>query len=471
MQECDKYVEKIRNETYKLQISFGDIEKVWRHLVISHLVYNDRETYKYFVQQSECSSIYCDSLTRNSQRAIGNTNILMSAERRNTYNEQIQRNILADHYYQSIFDSIHCNIFHPTQQRNQITRVRHASIAFGLSVKHHLNSVDKHISHTISLLESDDQQFDTTLIEMTDLNENGEHKQHNNEMYNVIGDDYSRYISDLGLYGFGITHKHEELGPHHENTCFKEELINSGYLNEEQWENLLNKAIHKFECISNILSKQFNSDYNICRGDYLNVHHILSVCAYTDKSKLCTDYRSSFRRITRHESDESIRKRFSKFYFLSRFLYECIEFWGSIMGTDTRVYHGLNNLFLFSRFATNFNAPTSTTQEWSVANSFSEEKGIIMELINGNKEIRNDIVALFSHDQPRYLDVSLLSSFSNESELLYFGDNIIFEIHNIWYHNKNGEAKSLQFELYQLHLLERIIKNQQIDWSLERKKK
>merc|ERR1711933_618018 len=105
--------------------------------------------------------------------------------------------------------------------------------------------------------------------------------------------------------------------------------------------------------------------------------------------------------------------------------------YGSIITDNKVVYHGLNKQFLFKQFSTHFNAPTSTTEDIFIAQNFSKDTGIVLALKNGNEELENDIISEFSSNQPRYLDVAWLSAFSNERELLFFGDNIIFEITNI----------------------------------------
>merc|ERR1712154_469501 len=71
----------------------------------------------------------------------------------------------------------------------------------------------------------------------------------------------------------------------------------------------------------------------------------------------------------------------------------------------------------------------------------------------------------FSSNQPRYLDVAWLSAFSNERELLFFGDNIIFEITNIIHPEVPKNT------LKRLILLQKIIKNHSINWEKESKKR
>eukprot|EP01084_Bolivina_argentea_P033504 61955_1 len=100
---------------------------------------------------------------------------------------------------------------------------------------------------------------------------------------------------------------------------------------------------------------------------------------YTSESKLCTSYRQTFRPIYPNETYKSIAKRHSKYFFLSRYLYESIDIHGLVLDTKEKVYHGIDKTMLFSHFLSHFNAPTSTTKELSVAMNFAKDSGIILE--------------------------------------------------------------------------------------------
>eukprot|EP01084_Bolivina_argentea_P271843 462645_1 len=287
----------------------------------------------------------------------------------------------------------------------------------------------------------------------------------NDETYPDIDD---RYITDMHLYHFGIELRHEQLKPHTGNNCFKTELLNSGYISEDIWKQSLNFAINKFKHINNdsqYASTQFNADYNVNRGDLLSIHHILALRFYSDFSNLCTEYRSTFRRIRKDETDDEIRKRHSKFYFLSRFIFEAIHFFGTVLPVDAQVYHGLDKPFLFKNFCCHFNAPTSTTTEKYEAMNFAQDAGIILCLKNGNIEMGYKIVRQFAANQTRYLDISWISQFSHEKEWLFFGHDIKFDIVNIIHKEipKNTSKRLILFE--------NIITNKTIDWSKESRKR
>eukprot|EP01084_Bolivina_argentea_P295339 508425_1 len=126
---------------------------------------------------------------------------------------------------------------------------------------------------------------------MTQLNANNINYEDDNKIENDDDENdeqNARYVTDIGLFGFGCDHVHKHLGAY--NKCFKEELINTGYINARSWLIYLNKAMNKFKAIRNdttYLAKRYSEDYAICRGDRLAVHHILALLIYTSESKLC----------------------------------------------------------------------------------------------------------------------------------------------------------------------------------------
>eukprot|EP01083_Nonionella_stella_P002039 5862_1 len=281
----------------------------------------------------------------------------------------------------------------------------------------------------------------------------------------------TKYTTDIGLYGFGIDHRHQYLKPHGANTSMSDEMMECGFVTPSAWDVTLNKAFNKKKQILNnkdYVAKQFNRDYNINRGDPIVVHHLMAICFYTDFSRLCTDYRSTFRRVeSKDKNDDDVRARHSHYYFFSRFLYESIEFFGYIMQNKQTVYHGLDKPFLFKDFLTHFNCPTSTTPDDQCARNFAKDNGIILALRNGNEETANipGTIAQFMREQPRYMDVSWIFAFQNEREYLFYGDNIIFKIHNIMHREVPKHTLAL------LTLLQRIIEGRTIDWDKENKKR
>eukprot|EP01084_Bolivina_argentea_P147559 258154_1 len=310
-----------------------------------------------------------------------------------------------------------------------------------------------------------DEDTDSDEYEQKDYQIHVETSQINIDDDNIANKD--RYTTDLGLYGFGMDYNYRHLKPFKANKSLKDEMLNTKWITEEIWCRELNKAFSKLKMIVNdkrYTSKQYSNAYGIARGQTMSVHHLLVICFYTDISNLCTDYRSTFRRIDSDTTEESIRIRHSKYYFFSRFLFEALEMFGNIMKDEDVVYHGLDQQFLFAEFSTHFNAPTSTTPSIHSAKNFAKDGGIILGLTNGNQDInKNQVISKYQANQPRFLDVSWISDFGNELEYLFYGNNIIFKIYKIIHQEVPKNT------LRQLNLLQEIIENREINWEKQPK--
>eukprot|EP01084_Bolivina_argentea_P055824 102273_1 len=305
-----------------------------------------------------------------------------------------------------------------------------------------------------------------------DIDDDNKEDEYNDEIYieqvseqKIEEDEFNsdRYTTDLGLYGFGMDYDYSHLQQFKGNKSLKDEMFNSKWISLDIWDRELNKAFKKLKMIiknRNYQSKQYSKPYGIVRGQPMSLHQILVICFYTDISQLCTDYRSTFRRTDADKTEESVRIRHCKYYFFSRFLFTAIEFYGDIMKDNDLVYHGLDQPFLFSDFLTHFNAPTSTTPSKVSASNFAKDGGIIMALKNGNDDINtNRIISQYEPSQPRYLDVSWISDFAHEQEYLFYGNNIIFKIHEIIH------KEIPKHTLKHLNLLQETIENKPIDWD------
>eukprot|EP01084_Bolivina_argentea_P172122 298177_1 len=111
------------------------------------------------------------------------------------------------------------------------------------------------------------------------------------------------------------------------------------------------------------------------------------------------------------------------------------------------VFTGLTAKLLFGSLETHFECPLSTTTEISVANSFSNGIGIILELVAANPKAR-------------YFNVSWLSPHKNESERLFMGSTL--KIVDIYIHTQSA-AKYISA----LHMFEQIIDGKFIDGDIK----
>ena len=77
-------------------------------------------------------------------------------------------------------------------------------------------------------------------------------------------------------------------------------------------------------------------------------------------------------------------------------------------------------MMTFSNFLAYYIYPTSTTLIQDVAQTFASDEGIIVEIKKENK-----------YSSCKYFNCSWISSFSNESECLFFGNEMPVIINNI----------------------------------------
>eukprot|EP01083_Nonionella_stella_P287443 978433_1 len=200
-----------------------------------------------------------------------------------------------------------------------------------------------------------------------------------------------KYVTDLAdatvtNYGFGIDHAHPHLTPTH-YSMRDELLFNALYcIKESVFQHLLIKAI-KLHAIAigegyeDIwICKYFHPEYNILRNEPIGLRHILSIIVYTDTTKFCTAFRSTYRCINNETSAEEVAERHQELYYYSRCLYESIEFYGTYMEPQLKVYHGLNRVMYFDAFSAYFHQPISTTTSLNTANQFANGQGIILTL-------------------------------------------------------------------------------------------
>eukprot|EP01083_Nonionella_stella_P270721 916882_1 len=111
----------------------------------------------------------------------------------------------------------------------------------------------------------------------------------------------------------------------------------------------------------------------------------------------------------------------------------------------------------------------STTPSIESAAKFAAG-GILMHLTNGNKDINAQyVISQFEPNQPRFFNVKDFSHYSNEEEWLFFGHSVIFDIANMRHMRNPREIPTNT--LHQFNLLQRIIKNKQINWDEELRSK
>jgi len=150
--------------------------------------------------------------------------------------------------------------------------------------------------------------------------------------------------------------------------------------------------------------------------------HMSSLILYTDLSSYCSNFSSTFRKSTRTETMESVKRRNSKYWWQSKFIREAVRFYGY----DTHYpyiqnkergpfYSGIDVILCVYSFSMRLRGPTSTSKHIEVAINFSKRTGIIIAL--------NNTGYYQSHLLP-FIDCSWFSRYPDEVCIYIYYHNI-----------------------------------------------
>ena len=163
--------------------------------------------------------------------------------------------------------------------------------------------------------------------------------------------------------------------------------------------------------------------YGVSKTDKVDMNHVIALILYCDYSAYCTEFSGTFRRLSRLESMEDVKKRNSAYWFQSRYIREVIECFG--INNDTQVlqdgikaepgpfYCGIDVVLAIPQFSLRLCGPTSTSKHLEVSLNFSKRTGMIIELDNPTQDPRAAAVP--------FVDVLWLSRFPDEDERIFAG--------------------------------------------------
>eukprot|EP01083_Nonionella_stella_P029186 80430_1 len=278
-----------------------------------------------------------------------------------------------------------------------------------------------------------------------------------------------KYVSDLqestlkSNYGFGVDHQHPHLSPNH--FCIRDELLFNKLhaLSVNSFNRFLVKSLKKRRVALGVTYRKvlvctyYKKEYNLARNESIGIRHILALVIYSGHTQFCTAFRETYRRISNETNDDQVTERHQEIYYYARALYEAIEFFGSQMNDSDMVYHGLNRKLFFQKFTAYFNQPMSTTKSLRIANQFACGLGITLTLKSG-AESEHNVSKI-----PKYLSIAWLSQYPHEEELLFYGGNVLFKIHDI--HEAKGH-RNIQHrdDLSALNTFQNIVHNRCVHW-------
>ena len=134
-----------------------------------------------------------------------------------------------------------------------------------------------------------------------------------------------KYITQIDAnqnnYGFGVTHEYHHLN--YQFNSIKDELQQNNLYNIDRtaFNNLLIKSIEYYQSAKNkYKAKYFDPNYNILRNENISLRHVFAIIAYTDNSKLCTAFRTTYRTIEKETKDSQVTERHKQYYHWARAL-------------------------------------------------------------------------------------------------------------------------------------------------------
>eukprot|EP01083_Nonionella_stella_P081885 225813_1 len=183
--------------------------------------------------------------------------------------------------------------------------------------------------------------------------------------------------------------------------------------------------------------------YGVTVGDYLAVENVLVLYLYCNDTALCAHFRAAYR------TDGAMLKHKYHYYWFGRFIYSSIHFFGKKPQNEQVFYHGLGTKFLFNSFSAIFEAPTSTSTDFSAARNMTGGNGIVLKL---KAKYKNEL------NQSKCLDVehTEISSYRNEKERLFAGMTVLAII-DIGYEGRKGKWVQLTNAFQLLLYFEKII--------------
>ena len=167
----------------------------------------------------------------------------------------------------------------------------------------------------------------------------------------------------------------------------------------------------------------WSSSYGIRNGSPIQLHHIQAVICYTDFSDLSTSFTKTLRRNNPLESLQSMKKRNSCYYWMSKYLVEAVEGYGDTPVNET-LYCGMSCRLIMGSVSLYLNGSTSTTTALTISQNFATVDGLILEIDNPRASLQNELCVF-------RLNVSALSRYKEESERLFMHSKFPMELQSI----------------------------------------
>eukprot|EP01083_Nonionella_stella_P063505 165011_1 len=151
------------------------------------------------------------------------------------------------------------------------------------------------------------------------------------------------------------------------------------------------------------------SKYGYKDGDTMNIQHLMVINIYCSKDYFQRKFSQTYRKMNKDDDFETIKKAHSNFHHFAKNMKEAVEVFGTefYKGNVEKVYHGIMNEMIFDGMQPHIYTAVSTTCSSTVATQFTENNGLVLEIV--------------PHGRLKSFDCCWLSRYSNEAEILFIG--------------------------------------------------
>eukprot|EP01084_Bolivina_argentea_P313345 542625_1 len=166
--------------------------------------------------------------------------------------------------------------------------------------------------------------------------------------------------------------------------------------------------------------------YEMYPRQLISIQHLIAMMVYCNYDELQKNFSETFRKVTKNETDKSLKERHSKYYFMARLLRECAECFGmkyhGTIGENITLFHGVNNQFSFLSMNANIKGPFSTSTDYMVAVNFCNNQGMILEMsIPVQWWFISGLESTNRMGRLQCMDMQWISDFINEQEIFCIG--------------------------------------------------
>eukprot|EP01084_Bolivina_argentea_P113375 202066_1 len=316
--------------------------------------------------------------------------------------------------YQQIFDKIHCYYHHTFDIGYRLTSDEKLLMVYDQNDKHESNHL------------TNNQLLRIHAILQPKITKTRSYRRKPNKYQLDLKDEGSTPVVSDKYYNFGTQFRYDELTPSY--SSIKQECISNPFttITVQQFNNEYQKALIYFNTVH-------------CKQNYhqLTAEHLLSALLYCNFTKMSNEFSKTYRKIKPNETKEEIGVRHSNFYWLAKFVYETVNWFGSSERVPS-LYHGIGNECILPTISESFRGvkiygPLSTSSSIAVAANFAKyNSGLIImfddhDYANGSRCFSCNWLSDYSHEQ-EYLFLQNRYGYFKITNIIHAASGIEFAI-------------------------------------------